>query len=392
MPMRNIRFVFAFCLGLGSVLMVSGSKGMEKTQLPPVRVADNHQSSPEGNDGVSGVLFFAQVYLDMAKKFLKDKNKPLQEWILEILSKGYSHEIPRVIIDLPPATPEGPKTDEPQSEQVMKPIVHNGKVAPSSETTPVSIEPNYTVATRALLLEKSKVEDGLKQEAPEKLKKPVLISVQAQKETEKKTEKKINKISKEQVQGKMAVAPVPTGVGLMLGLSLKLGMAHQANKSSCIIKKNDYVHFCVQAINWPAHIRAQFKTNGSLHKETQAISRYDDKKLTHTHATFFETGLKDVISYLKDRYGPPIEVLHNIVTPFEGRPRDNPTFIWRKNEPVLNKSINVTLEVRKFDDVGGGFPDMKHGFIRLYGDDSLPIFPQVSKRELMLVKYLAQEN
>jgi hypothetical protein len=190
----------------------------------------------------------------------------------------------------------------------------------------------------------------------------------------------------------VAVAPAPTGVGLMLGLSLKLGMTHQGSEISCIIKKNGYVHFCVQAINWPDHIRAQFKTNGSRYKGTQAIGRYDDKKLTHTHANFFETGFKDVILYLKNRYGPPIEVLHKIVTPFEGRPRDNPTFIWRKKEPALNKSINVILEVRKFDDVGGGFPDMKHGFVRLYSDGSLPIFPQVSKRELMLVKYLAQEN
>jgi hypothetical protein len=46
-----------------------------------------------------------------------------------------------------------------------------------------------------------------------------------------------------------------------------------------------------------------------------------------------------------------------------------------KIEPDLNKSINVTLEVRKFDDVGGG-PDMKHGFVRLYGDASLPISPK----------------
>ena len=378
--MRKIRLIFAFCLGLGSILTVSGSQGMENTQLPPVSMAGNHQSPPEKNDSMSGVLSFAQEYLDAAKKFLNDKKRPLQEWILENFSMGHSHEIPRVIIDLPPATLEVPKTEELQSEQVMKPVVSNGKVTPAPESAPESIGPNHAMEPRALFLGKPKVEVELKQEAPEKLESLVLVSKQAQKETSKKTEEKV------------AAAPALTGVGLMLGLSLKLGMTHQGNESSCIIKKNGYVHFCVQAINWPDHIRAQFKTNGSLYKGTQAIVRYDDKKLTHTHATFFETGLKDVISHLKDRYGPPTEILHKMVTPLQGKPRDNPTFIWRKNEPALNKSINITLEVRKFDDVGGGGPDMKHGFVRLYGDDSLPIFPQVSKRELMLVKYLAQEN
>jgi hypothetical protein len=197
MPIRNIRLIFAFCLGLGSILMVSGSQGMENTQFPPVWMEDNHQSSLEDNDGVSSVLSFAQEYLDTAKKFLKDKNRPLQEWMLENLSTDHSHELPRVIIDLPPATPKVPKAEELQSEHVMKPIVPNGKVAPARESAPVLIGPNYAVEPGALLLGKLKVEVGLKQEAPEELENLVPVSVQAQKEIQKKIEEKVNKISKE---------------------------------------------------------------------------------------------------------------------------------------------------------------------------------------------------
>jgi hypothetical protein len=295
MPMRKIRLVSAFCLGLGSILTVSGSQGMENTQFPPVSMADNNQSSLEDNDDIFGVLSFAQEYLDTAKRFLKDKKRSLQEWILENLLVGHSHEIPRVIINLPPATPEVPTTEGLQSEQVMKPILSHGKATPALKSAPVSIGLNHAKEPRALFLGQPKVEVELKQEFLEKLENQVLVSMQAQKETEKKTEEKINKISKKQFQKKVVVAPAPTGVGLMLGLSLKLGMTHQGNESSCIIKENGHVHFCVQAINWPDHIRAQFKTNGSLYKGTQTIVRYDDKKLTHTHATFFETGLKDVI-------------------------------------------------------------------------------------------------
>jgi len=401
MPMSNIRFIFSFCLGLGSVLTVSGSQVMESTQSLPVLMADNHQSSPEGDDGVPDAPSFSQEYLDPAKKFLKDEARTLQGWMLENLSTGHSRETPRVIIDLPPATPRAPKTNGPQSEQLIKPIVPTEKPAPAPELaptpdpapepapTPVSVVPTPAVEIRTFFPGNPKPEVTLKQEEPAKVEKPAPMPVQDEKETEKKTEKKVEEKPEEQVQDKVTIAPAPPGVGLMLGLSLKLGMTHQGNESSCIIKQNGYVHFCAQSVNWPDHIKVLFKTNGILYKGTQAIGRYDGKKLTHTHALFFETGFKDVISYLEERYGPPIEVFYRIVTPFEGIPRDNPTFIWRKNETVLDKSINVTLEVRKFDDAGGRFPDMKHGFIRLYGDGSLSIFPQVSPRELMLVKYKA---
>ena len=390
MHTKNIHLVFAFSLGLGSILAVSGSQGMESKQLSPVRMAVNDQTLLEGDDDVFGVLSFAQEYLNIAKKFLKDENRTLQKWMLKNLSMGPSREIPRVIIDLSSAIPKSPKTEESQFEQVIKPFVPSKKVAPDPESAPVSIGPNYAVEPRVLLPGKSKMRVSVKQGDPAKAEKPALFSVQSQKVIEKKAEEKVKEISKVQIQEKVIVASAPTRVGLMLGSALKLGMTYQGNENSCIIKKNGYVYFCVQTINWPGHIRAQFKTTGSLYKSTHAIGRYDGKRLTHSHAIFFETGLNDVISYIKNRYGPPIEVFNKIVTPFEGRPRDNPTFIWRKKERVLDKSINVTLEVRKYDDVGGGFPDMRHGFIRLYGDGSLPIFPQVSKRELMLIKYLAE--
>ena len=115
--------------------------------------------------------------------------------------------------------------------------------------------------------------------------------------------------------------------------------------------------------------------------------RYDGKKLTHAHAFFLSSGLKQVVSHFETRFGPPLEILQRIVTPFEGRPQNNPTFIWRKKETVDGNTMTITLEVRGFDDSQGGFPDMEHGFVRLYGTKSLPIFPRVSAMEMMLVKH-----
>mgnify|MGYP007026212629 CR=1 FL=1 len=43
------------------------------------------------------------------------------------------------------------------------------------------------------------------------------------------------------------------------------------------------------------------------------------------------------------------------------------------------------MEIRKYDDSRGGFPDTKRGAIMLYHTWSEPIFPQLSATELMLL-------
>jgi len=42
------------------------------------------------------------------------------------------------------------------------------------------------------------------------------------------------------------------------------------------------------------------------------------------------------------------------------------------------RSVITVLEIRKFDDSRGGFPDTNHGAVMLYLANSPPILPQVS--------------
>ena len=379
MSIKNIRFVFTFCFGLVSLLAISGSQGEESAQHSQVWVAVNHQSSQESAVGISDVPSFFQYYLSITKQFLKSEIRMLEE-----LSIGNNYVTPQVIVDLPPVTPKISRINKPQSGEVIKLIVPTEKVVPVSEQNPILIGPNSALGPENISFVKLKKEVTLKQKDSLKGKRPALGPLRVKKGTEKK--------DRDYMQGKVKVALSQPGASLMLGLSLKLGMSHQGNENSCVIKKNGYVHFCAQTIKWPDHIKALFKTNGNLYQGTQAIGRYDGKKLSHIHATFFETGLREVILYLENRFGPPAEILYNTVAPFEGTPRENPTFIWREKDYALSKGKNVNLEVRRFNDVVGGFPDMKHGFIRLYADGALPIFPQVNSSELMLVKYLAQRR
>jgi len=44
------------------------------------------------------------------------------------------------------------------------------------------------------------------------------------------------------------------------------------------------------------------------------------------------------------------------------------------------------LEIRKFDDSRGGFPDTNRGAVMLYHFNAPSIFPQVSSHELMRLR------
>lgn len=174
---------------------------------------------------------------------------------------------------------------------------------------------------------------------------------------------------------------------LTLGETLTLGIQLTADMDQCVSKFQGFLKFCALNIEWPEPIRKAFEISAPMYKGTQAVTRFDNQSLTHAHALFHTSDMRDVVAFLERRFGPPLETLYRIVTPFEGRPTENPTFIWRRNDTSGGVGRNITLEVRKFDDSRGAFPDMQFGLVRLYGDRSQPIFPRVSPREMMLAKF-----
>ncbi len=183
------------------------------------------------------------------------------------------------------------------------------------------------------------------------------------------------------------IVAAPRDAELMMGEALTLGTSFEGQESDCIAKQQKFVLFCLQDVIWPEHLEPFFETHGIMHRGAQAIVRFDGKRLTHAHSLFLKSGLKDIEAFFEARYGPPLESFRRIVTPFAGRPVDNQTYVWRRNSSKEDEEYGVVLEVRGVDDSRGGFPDMEHGLVRLYGVDSLPIFPRVSPREMMLVKF-----
>ena len=183
---------------------------------------------------------------------------------------------------------------------------------------------------------------------------------------------------------------VPVGLGFMVGRSLNLDKADPPRGSdetggrSCVEKSRGQVLFCVEATNWPKAMEPDFTVNTILYTGQQAVVRYDRSRATRIQTLFPSESFDRVAAYYSGLYGPPAEAWTRSIAPLAVARRDNPTRAWRARNPKTNEI--ATLEIRKFDDTRGGFPDTKRGVVMLYYHEAAPIFPLVSALELMRLK------
>lgn len=185
-------------------------------------------------------------------------------------------------------------------------------------------------------------------------------------------------------------ATVPVGLGFMVGRSLNLDKDVPARGDTrdttrgCIDKSRGTVVFCVEVANWPQAMENEFSVNTILYTGQQAVVRYDRGRATRMQTLFPSDSFDRIVAYYTGHYGPPAEYWTRSIAPLASARRENPTRVWRARNPKTGQI--ATLEIRKFDDTRGGFPDTRRGVVMLYYQDALPIFPQVSALELMRLK------
>ena len=178
-----------------------------------------------------------------------------------------------------------------------------------------------------------------------------------------------------------------TGVTLAIGESVSLessfppGADGSDPSNQCVKKTRGTTLFCLEPVDWPARMQADFLVPTILYTGHKAIARFDQGIASRLHALFPADAFPRVIAYFRDRYGDPTDSWNRGIAPFAQPRQDNPTLAWRSVDPKTG-AISV-LEVRKYDDTRGGFPDTNRGAVMLYLANSPPIFPQVSTHELM---------
>lgn len=154
--------------------------------------------------------------------------------------------------------------------------------------------------------------------------------------------------------------------------------------NACVKKNRGTTLFCVEPIDWPQDLRSTFTIPTILYTGPMAITRYDQGLPSRFHALFDSTEFEKVVAYYQSRYGEPTEIWKRSIAPLAKPRTDNPTVTWRSRDASTN--VISVLEIRKFDDTRGGFPDTNRGAAMLYQMNAPTIFPQVSSHELMRLR------
>lgn len=181
-----------------------------------------------------------------------------------------------------------------------------------------------------------------------------------------------------------------TDVTLTLGESVSLENLFPPGRdgidpnNECVKKNRGTTLFCIEPIDWPADLQQSFIITTILYTGSMAIVRYDQTAASRLHTLFGSDDFEKVASYYQNKFGEPTEILKRSIAPLAKPRQDNPTISWRSKDSKTN-AITV-LEIRKYDDTRGGFPDTNRGAVMLYYSTSPSIFPQVSSHELMRLK------
>ncbi len=154
--------------------------------------------------------------------------------------------------------------------------------------------------------------------------------------------------------------------------------------NACVKKNRGTTLFCIEPVDWPQDLRPAFVVPTILYTGPSAITRYDQGSPSRFHALFEAEQFEDVVAYYQVRYGEPTEIWKRSIAPLAKPRMDNPTVTWRSRDSRTN--VITVLEIRKFDDTRGGFPDTNRGAVMLYHMNAPSIFPQVSSHELMRLR------
>ncbi|MCH7832215.1 MAG: hypothetical protein IIC55_05025 [Proteobacteria bacterium] len=178
-----------------------------------------------------------------------------------------------------------------------------------------------------------------------------------------------------------------TGVTLSLGESVSLENSFPPAGAGidpynrCVKKNRGTTLFCLETVDWPEAMQPDFLVPTILYTGQKAIARYDQGIASRFHALFPSESFQRIAGYFHQRFGEPTDAWNRSIAPFAQPRQDNPTLAWRSIDP--ESQVITVLEIRKYDDSRGGFPDTKRGAVMLYLANAPPIFPQVSSHELM---------
>lgn len=171
------------------------------------------------------------------------------------------------------------------------------------------------------------------------------------------------------------------GYSIYITAAMPPDSADPSERNFCVKKSRGTVVFCVEPVDWPAKLSRQMRVNSIMYQGAQAIVRYDNGTATRIYAIFPTESQAALITHYTQRFGKPTATSEHAITPFAQPRQSNRLVSWERIDPLTREK--TTLEIRRYDDTRGSFPDMRYGAILLYNTASPPIFPVLSALDLM---------
>lgn len=173
-------------------------------------------------------------------------------------------------------------------------------------------------------------------------------------------------------------------ITLVLGETVGLGRTRTAEslERDCLRKRTWEGTYCTESVDWPKPMQKLFGVHTQLYSGTKAVARYDRGKVTRYHVQFPAFAFDGVTEHLMLKFGPPTDAPPpRRVWTGPKRPL-NPRLIWEvrgdDGKPL------AFLEIRKYDDLSGTFPDSRFGCLQLYEADAPRIFRELAPVDLAI--------
>jgi len=191
---------------------------------------------------------------------------------------------------------------------------------------------------------------------------------------------------------KTALAPKPGMVfdtaAWGMGSNLKLGQTlspMERQDLPCFQKMAMTRTHCVRKVKWPSHLSRSFDGGTILYNGSKAIVGYDQGRATRIYSLFTSDSFDAVVGHYQKMLGAPLQTAVRKLRVLKGPALENNFVLWQMGKSSSNDGP-VTVEIRRFDDIRQTFPDTENGVIRIYFDQTSPIFSRISPLDFMALR------
>jgi len=173
-----------------------------------------------------------------------------------------------------------------------------------------------------------------------------------------------------------------------MGSNLKLGASltpMERQDLPCFDKTFIGRTHCVHKVDWPESLRDTFNSGTVLYGGTKAIVGYDQGRATRLYALFAEADFDMVVSHFQQIMGTPHHRAQRKLHTLKGPHLENEFVLWHMSQSSSGDGP-VTVEIRRYDDIRQTFPDTKNGVVRIFFDQTLPLFKRISPLDFISLR------